>query len=385
LFLLFTLRYNKRNALSADGRNKINVKNRAHLMAIARLSIKVGKAGKAGPHSSYIAREGQYAKYLERGEKLEATEAGNMPAWAQVSAQAFWNAADAHERVNGTTYREMEIALPRELSAEQRLALVRDFVQQELGERHAYQWAIHSPTAADGGEQPHVHLMFSERQCDGIERDPEQYFKRYNAKVPENGGARKGYGPHAGQTLTAVERRADLVALRGRWEVMANQHLEQGGFAERIDMRSHAERGTDLVPEAKQLPSQWRAEGRSNVLEWRAARVEQREAADAVRQVLPNVSAEIISIEDARQRRAQVNAQVVEGVVAFRQGYQAYKEQQAATEAARLRVQIEQEQQREQARQAAAVERAAAEKIRQEQVVRTLPPKSKDYDGPGFG
>ena len=40
-------------------------------MAIGRLSMKVGKAGKAGPHAAYIAREGQYASRLERGEKLE--------------------------------------------------------------------------------------------------------------------------------------------------------------------------------------------------------------------------------------------------------------------------------------------------------------------------
>ncbi|HDB4676101.1 TPA: MobA/MobL family protein, partial [Staphylococcus aureus] len=117
-------------------------------MAIGRLSMKVGKAGKAGPHAAYIAREGQYADRLERGEKLEATEAGNMPAWAQSNPQAFWQAADAFERKNGTTYREMEIALPRELDADQRAALVREFVRQEIGDRHAYQWAIHTPTAA---------------------------------------------------------------------------------------------------------------------------------------------------------------------------------------------------------------------------------------------
>ena len=64
-------------------------------MAIGRLSMKVGKAGKAGPHAAYIAREGQYANRLERGEKLEATEAGNMPAWAQSNPLAFWQAADA--------------------------------------------------------------------------------------------------------------------------------------------------------------------------------------------------------------------------------------------------------------------------------------------------
>jgi hypothetical protein len=46
-------------------------------------------------------------------------------------------------------------------------------------------------TASDGKEQPHVHLMFSDRQQDGIERGPEQFSKRYNAKNPERGGAQK--------------------------------------------------------------------------------------------------------------------------------------------------------------------------------------------------
>lgn len=58
-------------------------------MAIGRLSMKVGKAGKASAHSSYISRSGEYAKYTERGEKLEASEAGNMPAWAEKTQIFF--------------------------------------------------------------------------------------------------------------------------------------------------------------------------------------------------------------------------------------------------------------------------------------------------------
>ena len=281
-------------------------------MAIGRLSMKVGKAGKAGPHAAYIAREGQYANRLERGEKLEATEAGNMPAWAQSNPQAFWQAADSFERKNGTTYREMEIALPREPDAEQRAALVREFVRQEIGDRHAYQWALHVPTAADGGEQPHFHLMFSERQVDGIDRDPEQYFKRYNAKAPEKGGARKGYGPSAGQTLTKAERAAELKELRGRWEAMCNAHLERAGVEQRIDMRSHAERGTGLEPERKQLPSAWRGEGRAQVIEFRAARAEVAQAAAELRRAVPDTGAEIIHLEAERQRREQAQREARE-------------------------------------------------------------------------
>ena len=272
-------------------------------MAIARLSMKVGKTGRACPHAAYIVREGQHARHLSRGEKLEACEAGNLPAWAEHDPLLFWQTADAYERSNGTTYREMEIALPRELDVEQRAALVRAFVAQEIGGCHAYQWAIHTPIAADGQAQPHVHLMFSERQVDGIERDPEQYFRRYNAKSPEKGGARKGYGPRAGQTLSRAERAADLKELRGRWQEMANRYLEQLGHSARIDMRSHAERGTGLLPEKKQLPSQWRGAGRENVIEFRQARAALVLAHEHMRQAVPDAKAEVISLEAERERR----------------------------------------------------------------------------------
>lgn len=267
-------------------------------MALARLSVKVGKAGKASPHAAYIAREGRYADRLEKGERLEATEAGNMPAWAQSNPQAFWQAADAHERANGTTYREMEIALPRELDASQRRELVAGFVQQELGDRHAYQWAIHVPTAADGGEQPHVHLMFSERTRDGIERDPEQYFKRYNAKAPERGGCKK-----ANTGKDAATRKVELKELRGRWEVACNQALERAGQDARIDMRSYAEQGRAEAPERKQLPSQWRGQGKAQVIEFRAAKAEQARAVSELRETVPDVRGQVVELERARYAR----------------------------------------------------------------------------------
>ncbi|MEI2781252.1 MAG: MobA/MobL family protein [Candidatus Competibacter sp.] len=275
-------------------------------MALARLSMKLGKAGKAAAHAAYIAREAQYAHRLQSGERLEAKETGNLPAWAEDRPNLFWQAADRHERANGTTYREMEIALPRELTPAQRLALVRGFVLQELGARHAYQWAIHNPKAADGDEQPHVHLMFSERRADGIERDPERYFRRHNPKAPEKGGARKGYGPYGGGYLSKVERVAHLKGLRQRWEIACNAALADAGHAERIDLRSHAERGLTAPPERKQLPSQWRQpETRAAVLAFRQARAERAEAQAAVNRTLPNPGAAIIQLDAERQRQAE--------------------------------------------------------------------------------
>ena len=284
-------------------------------MAIPRLSMKAGKPGAAGAHAAYISRQGEYANRLERGEKLEATEDGNMPRWAMHNAQEFWKASDQYERKNGTTYREMEIALPRELPSEQRIELVREWVAQEIGDRHVYQWAIHNKSAADEGEQPHVHLMFSERQVDEIERDPDLYFKRYNAKQPEKGGARKEYG-NVDPALKGKERKAARAAalkeLRGRWGDLCNVHLERAGLSERIDMRSYREQGIDRQPERKMRPSEWREE-KAQVIEFRAVRRE----LEAAQSELPNGGAMIIDLQKARlaadrRRRERQQAEELE-------------------------------------------------------------------------
>lgn len=129
-------------------------------MATYHLSVKFGGKGQAANHADYIERKGEYAKRKD----LEYTEHGNMPEWARDNPSHFWQAADQFERANGSTYRELEIALPRELTPEQRLELVQDFVRQEAGERHAWSFAIHNPKASiDGGEQPHAHIMMSQR------------------------------------------------------------------------------------------------------------------------------------------------------------------------------------------------------------------------------
>ncbi|MEI7365897.1 mobilization protein MobA [Pectobacterium parmentieri] len=212
-------------------------------MASYHLSVKTGGKGRASPHAGYIAREGKYAR--EKNSDLEYREFGNMPAWAAHKPAEFWKAADTYERANGCTYREIEIALPRELKPEQRLELVRDFVRQEIGDRHAYQFAVHNPKAAiAGGEQPHAHIMFSERLNDGIHRDPEQYFRRANSQAPERGGAKKArFGE------TPAERKEHLVAQRERWADLQNAYLERYQHSDRVDARSLKVQGIDRKPE----------------------------------------------------------------------------------------------------------------------------------------
>lgn len=222
-------------------------------MAVPHMKIKTGGAGKAAPHAEYIAREGEYAKRLETGEKLEYTEHGNMPAWAQHNPAEFWKAADLYERKNGSTYREFEIALPRELDEAQRIELLKDWIKQEIGDKHPYSLAIHNPKAMDGGEQPHAHVMFNERRRDSIARDPDQYFRRYNSKHPERGGAQK-----LNTGKDHATRKQEIKEIRNRWENLCNQHLERAGQSIRVNLKSLKDQGVSRPPERKYLPSEAR-------------------------------------------------------------------------------------------------------------------------------
>ena len=60
-------------------------------------------------------------------------------------------------------------------------------------ERLRYTLAIHEGRSNEPGKppNPHAHLIWSDRGHDGIERTASTWFKRYNGKAPERGGARK--------------------------------------------------------------------------------------------------------------------------------------------------------------------------------------------------
>lgn len=266
-------------------------------MAIERLSAKVGKKGSAGSHARYITRQEQYAKPDGDDERVY-TGHGNLPVWTLGDPIAFFDASDTFERANGSTYKEWEIALPRELSDDQLVALIEDFIAEQIGERFVYVYGLHIPKASDGGEQPHCHLMFSERELDGIERSREQFFKRANKKNPELGGCVK-----ANTGLKSSERKELLFAVREAWAVTCNRHLEASGFDTRIDMRSYADRGIDKIPEPKMRPGESRGRGRAEVIDYFEAKKELQAARAEVERLIPDMGAEIISLRAEREAR----------------------------------------------------------------------------------
>ena len=352
-------------------------------MASYHCSVKVGGKGKAAAHASYISREGKYSG-RERYEDLEASGSGNMPKWAEHNPAHFWNAADEHERANGATYREIEVALPRELTPEQRRELVENFIQQELGERHAYQWAIHTPKAAlEGGEQPHAHIMYSERTRDGLDRDPEQYFKRYNAKAPERGGCRK-------DSAGTDER---LQATRERWASVQNAHLERHGHAVRVDHRSLEAQGIDRQPE-KHLGGrgvrQLQEADISALLERRAAEGERERAQRQVSSILDlSGDLEAAKRERDRQPAPEVKQAAAAGVADFRAMFEAQKlaelgKQQAREAFERQKAEQERQKQAEQARQQAQADRLKELADQRERQRQEREAKKQERDGPGW-
>ena len=85
-------------------------------MAVYHLKVSIGsRAGgqSARAKADYIEREGRYEPDRE---ELEHRESGNMPEWAKEDPRSYWEAADEHERANGSLCREIQFALPRELN-----------------------------------------------------------------------------------------------------------------------------------------------------------------------------------------------------------------------------------------------------------------------------
>jgi ATP-dependent exoDNAse (exonuclease V) alpha subunit len=204
-------------------------------MAIYHLSVKTvsratGRSATAA--AAYRAgveitdeRTGLVHDYTRRSGVLsvDLTLPANAPAWAS-DRSALWNAAEQSEtRKNSTVAREFEIALPDELTPDQRRQLVGTFAR-ELAEKHgvAVDAAIHAPDREGDKRNHHAHVLTSTRRL----------------------GA-NGFGEKA-RELDDRKTGPELVSQwRERWGELTNRALEHAGRSERVDHRTlkaqHAE------------------------------------------------------------------------------------------------------------------------------------------------
>ena len=206
--------------------------------------------------------------------------------------EQLWNAVEEVETAKDSRLaREFVVALPIELSREEQIELLQEFIQEQfLPDGMCADAAIHDTD----GHNPHAHILLTVRPLD--ERGKWQYktekeylcmrngeergFTAAEFKSAQNDGWEKQYPYKVGKkkvymTPSAAEAqeliRADkhpkstrygrqnpiserwnseeqLVSWRVAWADVTNRYLESAGREERIDHRSNAARGLDEIP-----------------------------------------------------------------------------------------------------------------------------------------
>ena len=186
-------------------------------------SSRGGKRLSAVAHLNYINREGRYSG---KEDLIEKHTENLPPEFKDINE--FWKTCEAYERVNANLFRELEIALPKELTREENMKLVKEFSSHLFGKEYVYNYSIHQPQDYGGDPQPHVHIMFCERKLDGIPRLKEQFFKQHYTRMPERSGAKKnGYW----------NKKEALEDMRKEWEKYLNFELEKRGI-EKVSRKS---------------------------------------------------------------------------------------------------------------------------------------------------
>ncbi|MCW0001888.1 Ti-type conjugative transfer relaxase TraA [Pararhizobium sp. YC-54] len=172
----------------------------------------------------------------------------DAPKWARAliadrsvsgAVEAFWNKVEAFEkRSDAQLARDITIALPLELTPEQNIALVRDFVEKHmLAKGMVADWVYH-----DNPGNPHIHLMTTLRPLtdDGFGAKRVAVIGEDGQQVRTKSG-KIAYELWAGST-------EDFNKLRDGWFERQNHHLALGGIDLRIDGRSYEKQGIGLEP-----------------------------------------------------------------------------------------------------------------------------------------
>ena len=206
--------------------------------------------------------------------------------------EQLWNAVEKVETAKDSRLaREFVVALPMELSREEQIELLQEFIQEQfLSDGMCADAAIHDTD----GHNPHAHILLTVRPLDKqgkwqyktekeylcMKNSEERGFTAAEFRAAQNEGWEKQYPYKVGKkkvymTPSAAEAqglvRADkhpkstrygrqnpiserwnseeqLVTWRAAWADMSNRHLERAGREERIDHRSNAARGIDEIP-----------------------------------------------------------------------------------------------------------------------------------------
>lgn len=140
----------------------------------------------------------------------------------------LWNAVqEQNTRTNSRYAKELNIAIPRLISNEAKIMLVREFVTKEIVNRFGLVCDVcwHDLDSYN----PHVHLM-----------------------IPLRVAESEGFGAR----VKAIDHRKTVTDLRAAWARHANRYLSATGERE-ISEKSYEERGIDRDPEIHYGAAAW--------------------------------------------------------------------------------------------------------------------------------
>ncbi len=181
------------------------------------------------------------------------------PSWV-TDRQTLWNMVERSEkRVDAQLAREVEITLPRELTLDQQVALVRRFVHDQfVSKGMVADFAIHRPDASDGREQPHAHVLLTLRRLDATSETGFNSHKERDWNEREDiarlvADARKRFNntglPADREALEAAEALRNVNVWRAQWADYANGSLAEVGSDARIDHRTLEKQGIFRAPQ----------------------------------------------------------------------------------------------------------------------------------------
>lgn len=215
-------------------------------MAIFHMTAKIvsrSRGQSAVAKASYNSR--QALTNEGTGEKHDYTRRGGVvfegvfapkdaPEWARDRG-ALWSEVERFEkRKDAQLAREVEVALPHELSSEQQRQLVTDYVRENfIRKGMVADVAIHEPGKEGDQRNDHAHILLTLREIG-----------------PE------GFGPKV-REWNAKEQ---LETWRENWARTANRYLERHGHEARIDHRTLEEQGNDKEATVHLGPSATQAE-----------------------------------------------------------------------------------------------------------------------------
>lgn len=160
-------------------------------------------------------------------DRTEIIAPDGAPFWVS-DRSVLWNAVqEQNVRRNGRYCKEINIAIPRSISDEAKITLIREFVTQEIVNRFGLVCDVcwHDLDS----HNPHVHLM-----------------------IPLRVAESEGFGAR----VKAIDHRKTVTELRAAWARHANRYLSMLGERE-ITEKSYEERGIDRDPEIHYGAAAW--------------------------------------------------------------------------------------------------------------------------------